>query len=343
MIKKGTATIKDVAERARVSPSTVSRVISNSPRISNKTKEKIHAIMDEMGYYPNAIARSLAKNRTGTIGVILPTTSEDVFLNPFFPEALRGITKAAASVELDILISTNLDKKGELKVIENFIRSSKVDGIILMSNKLDDECIEYLYSIDFPFSLIGTPNTHMEKINHVDNDNLLAAFELTKHMISIGRKRIAMIAGEESLIMTQKRIQGYKKALEEEGLVFDESLIFMGSFDEKTGREYGKTIASMKDMPDGIIVTDDLVAYGALRSIEELGIKVPADIAMASFNNSILSQYANVPLTSVEINSAELGSKAIELLVDAIDKGVRGRRIITPYTIYMRKSTQNNA
>ena len=343
MIKKGTATIKDVAERVGVSPSTVSRVISNSPRISNKTKEKIHAIMDEMGYYPNAIARSLAKNRTGTIGVILPTTSEDVFLNPFFPEALRGITKAAASVELDILISTNLDKRGELKVIENFIRSSKVDGIILMSNKLDDECIEYLYSIDFPFSLIGTPNTHMEKINHVDNDNLLAAFELTKHMISIGRKRIAMIAGEESLIMTQKRIQGYKKALEEEGLVFDESLIFMGSFDEKTGREYGKTIASMKDMPDGIIVTDDLVAYGALRSIEELGIKVPADIAMASFNNSILSQYANVPLTSVDINSAELGSKAIELLVDAIDKGVRGRRIITPYTIYMRKSTQNNA
>ena len=93
MIKKGTATIKDVAERARVSPSTVSRVISNSPRISNKTKEKIHAIMDEMGYYPNAIARSLAKNRTGTIGVILPTTSEDVFLNPFFPEALRGIMR----------------------------------------------------------------------------------------------------------------------------------------------------------------------------------------------------------------------------------------------------------
>lgn len=337
--KKGTATIKDVAERAGVSPSTVSRVISNSPRISKATKDKINTIMDEMGYYPNAIARSLAKNRTGTIGVILPTTSEDVFLNPFFPEALRGIAKVAARVNYDILISTNLNKNGELKVIENFIRSSKVDGIILMSNRLDDECIDYLYNLDFPFSLIGTPNTNLEDINHVDNDNLLATYELTKHMISIGRKRIAIIAGDENLIMTQNRIFGYKKALEEEDLVFDESLVFMGSFDEETGRNYGEIIARLKKMPDGIIVTDDLVAYGALRTLEERGIKVPEEIAIASFNNSILSQYANIPLTSVDINSAELGEKAMDLLVDAIDKGVRGRRIITPYTIYKRKST----
>lgn len=339
MIKKGTATIKDVAQRAGVSPSTVSRVISNSPRISKETKEKIRAIMDEMGYYPNAIARSLAKNRTGTIGVILPTTSEDVFLNPFFPEALRGIAKAAGRVNYDILISTNLDKKGELKVIENFIRSSKVDGIVLMSNRLDDDCIDYLYNLDFPFSLIGTPNTNLEDINHVDNDNLLAAYELTKHLISIGRKRIAIIAGEENLTMTQNRILGYKKALEEEKLPFDKSLVFMGSFDEDTGRKYGEIIGSLKNKPDGIIVTDDLVAYGALRTIEELRIRVPEDIAMASFNNSILSQYGNIPLTSVDINSAELGEKAVDLLVDAIDNGVRGRRIITPYTIYKRRST----
>ncbi|TJX15656.1 LacI family transcriptional regulator [Tissierella creatinini] len=339
LIKKSTVTIKEVAKRAGVSPSTVSRVISNNPRISKATTERIRAIMDEMGYYPNAIARSLAKNMTGTIGVILPTTSEDVFLNPFFPEALRGIAKIASKNNYDILISTNIDKKGELKIIENFIRGSKVDGIILMSNKLDDECIEYLYNIDFPFSLIGTPNTHLENINHVDNDNLLATYELTKHMICIGRKRIAIIAGEENLTMTQNRIQGYKKAIEEEGLVFDTSLVFMGSFDEKTGSQYGKVIANMKDMPDGIIVADDLVAYGALMAIEELGIKVPEDIAIASFNNSILSKYGNIPLTSVDINSVELGSKAMELLIDAIERGVRGSRIITPFTIFKRRST----
>ena len=338
--KNGNVTVNDVAKKAGVSTSTVSRVISDNPRISNSTKEKVLKIMEELGYYPNANARSLARNKTGTIGVIMPTTSEELFLNPFFPEALRGVVKGASNTGYDLLLSTNTEKDEELKIIQNFIRGSKVDGIILMSSKIDDECINYLRSINFPFSLIGSPHSFTEEINHVDNDNFMAAYELTSHLINIGRKTIAMIAGDKSLMVTKKRVEGYRKALLESNLDFQEDLLLMGSFDEETGFKYGKEIADMENRPDGLIITDDLVAFGAVRLFESLNISIPEDIAIASFNNSILSTYSNTPLTSVDIHAVELGRQAMNLLIDTMSSSDKGKKIVIPYKIYKRKSTE---
>lgn len=340
MKKRNTVTIKDVAKKAGVAPSTVSRVISQNSRISQETTDRVLKCMKELGYYPNAIARSLANQKTGVIGVIMPTTSEDVFLNPFFPEALRGIAKGASKTGYDLLLSTNSEKDEELKIIQSFIRGSKVDGLILMSSKVDDECIEYLCSIDFPFSLIGSPEGNSEKINHVDNDNYMAAYELTRYLSMIGRKRIAMIAGDEKLTVTKKRVEGYKKALEESNLPFKQEMFFTGSFDEKTGYKYGSIIANLEPRPDAVIVTDDLVAFGTVRVFENLGVRIPEDIAVASFNNSVLARHSSVPITSVDVNAAILGNESMKLLVEAIENGVRGNKIITPYTIYKRKSTE---
>lgn len=340
MKKKNSVTIKDVAKKAGVSPSTVSRVISQNSKISKETSDKVLKCMKELGYYPNAIARSLANQKTGVIGVIMPTTSEDVFLNPFFPEALRGIAKGASKAGYDMLLSTNYEKDEEINIIQNFIRGGKVDGIILMSSKVEDECIDYLCSIDFPFSLIGSPYSRSHKINHVDNDNYMAAYELTRYLTSIGKKNIGMIAGDENLTVTRKRVEGYKKALEESNLLFKDELLFTGSFDEKTGYKYGSIIAKMDSPPDAVIVTDDLVAFGAMRIFEKLEVRVPQDIAVASFNNSVLSRYSNIPITSVDINAATLGYESMKLLVAAMEKDIRGNKVITPYTIHKRKSTE---
>ena len=340
MNKYNQVTLNDVAKMAGVSPSTVSRVISNSPKISDATKNRVLKCMDELGYYPNAIARSLARKKTGNIGVIMPTRTEDIFLNPFFPEALRGILKGASNKGYDILLSTNTGKDDELKRIKTFIRGSKVDGIILMSSKMNDECIEYLSSIKFPFSLIGSPYDFIEKVNHVDNDNYMAAYELTRYLTIIGRKRIAMIAGDDKLIVTKKRIEGYIKALEESNISFDKDLLFIGSFDEKTGYRYGKNLLDLKPRPDGLIVTDDLVAFGAIQVFESLNISIPEDIAVASFNNSVLSRHSSTPFTSVDVNAYQLGKKSINLLVEAMEKGIEGKKIIIPYKIYKRESTE---
>lgn len=340
MKKKNSITIKDVAKKAGVAPSTVSRVISKDSRISKATSDKVLKCMKELEYYPNAIARSLANQKTGVIGVVMPTTTEDIFLNPFFPEALRGITKGASRAGYDILLSTNSENDEELTIIQNFIRGGKVDGIILMSSKVEDECIDYLCSIDFPFSIIGSPSRGGDRINHVDNDNYMAAYELTRYLSSIGKRNIAMIAGDEKLTVTRKRVEGYKKALEEGNLLFKEDLLFTGTFEEKTGYKYGSIIANLDPRPDAVIVTDDLVAFGVMRVFESLRVNVPENIAVASFNNSILSRYSNIPITSVDINAVTLGYESMNLLLDAMEKDIRGNKIITPYTIYKRKSTE---
>src|SRR5690606_29286054 len=153
---------------------------------------------------------------------------------------------------------------------------------------------------------------------------------LTNHIINIGRKRIAMIVGDIDLIVSKKRVKGYKKALMEAGIDFDENLLFSGSFDEKTGYDYARQISKIKPLPDGLIVADDLVAFGAVKAFENLGIDIPRDIAIASFNNSTLAKHSNVPLTSVDINAIQLGRKAMDLLVDAIEKDVRGKKVTIP-------------
>ena len=339
-MKNSPKTLADVAKLAGVSTSTVSRVIADSPKISEKTKLKVLDCMDEIGYYPNAIAQSLAKKRTGNIGIIMPHSEDEIFLNPFFPEALRGIVNETSKTDYDLILSTNAKLGEELLIIKKLIRASKVDGVILMSSKEDDECIDYLKSINFPFVLIGSPYEVEESINHVDNDNEKAAYELTKYLIDLGRKKLAFIGGDEKLVVTKRRIEGYKRALKEMHLDFDKDLLLIGNFNEKTGFKYGDKIANMKDMPDGLIVTDDLVAFGVLKVFESLGIRVPEDIAIGSFNNSILSKQSPVPFTSIEINAFELGKESINLLVRVIEDNVEGERIRVPYKIMKRDSTK---
>jgi len=339
MRKNKIVTVNDVAELAGVSPSTVSRAVSNNPRISKATRARVLKCMDELGYYPNANARSLAIKKTGTVGIIIPTTSEDYFSNPFFSESIKGIIKGASSTDYDLLISTNTEKGEELKIIQKFIGGSKVDGIILMTSKEEDECIDYLRAIDFPFSLIGTAFGGDEKINQVDNDNYLAAYELTKHIIDSGRNRIAIIVGDMNLMVSKKRVEGYKQALIDNNIDFREDLLFSGSFDEKIGYNYGEEIAKIKPLPDGLVVADDLVALGAARAFEDLGINIPKDIAIASFNNSVFAKHSNIPLTSVDINAMELGRQAMNLLVSAIEEETRGKKVSIPHKIYKREST----
>lgn len=339
MKKNKTVTVNDVAELAGVSPSTVSRVVSNNPRISKATRVKVLKCMDELGYYPNANARSLAIKKTGTVGIIIPTTSEDYFSNPFFSECIKGIIRGASSSDYDLLISTNTEKGEELKIIQKFIKGSKVDGIILMTSKEEDECIDYLLSMDFPFSLIGTAFDEDEKINQVDNDNYKAAYELTKHIIDSGRNRIAIIVGDMNLMVSKKRVAGYKQALIDCNIDFDENLLFSGSFDEKIGYDYAEEISKIEPLPDGLVVTDDLVALGAVKAFENLGINIPKDIAIASFNNSVFAKHSNIPLTSVDINAIELGRQAMNLLVTAIEEETRGKKVSIPHKIYKREST----
>ncbi|MFB0918975.1 MAG: LacI family DNA-binding transcriptional regulator [Clostridiaceae bacterium] len=334
---KSRITVKDVAIAAGVSTATVSRVISDNPRISQETKDKVHKVMEALKYEPNAIARSLASQKTGIIGVIMPVRSTENLLNPFFPEALRGIVQGASKYDYDILLSTNSKAKDETSAIKSFIRGGKVDGLILMTSSENDPNLIYLMETDFPFTVIGSDSGF--KINTVDNDNVKAAIDITEHIIRRGKKNLYFAAGDKTLNVTKDRLLGFKKALEKHGLPYSDKRVYTGDFNEESGKNIANKLLELKVRPDAVVATDDVIAFGLAKTMTDAGLKIPEDIAIGSFNNSILSRYSECQLTTIDINAYDLGDKAVEQVYEAISTGARNLKKIIKHTLIERQST----
>ncbi|QCX33025.1 LacI family transcriptional regulator [Caloramator sp. E03] len=310
-----TATIKDVAKIAKVSPSTVSRVIADSPRISKETKLRVEQAIKELNYHPNIIARSLANKSTKILGLIIPNTSEDLFKNPFFIQVMTGMSIYAQKRGYYIMYSYSKQEDEELKFLKNYSNSKLVDGFILLTSKKDDKCIEFLKKNKYPFVVVGRP----EDINNVlwvDNDNFKAMYNVVDMFIQKGHKDIAFIGGPKEFNMSKDRLEGYKKALEVHGIFVDDNMIVQETnFNEVCGYNAMSQILKYK-IPTAVATTDDLLAFGALRAISELTDK---KIAIAGFNNTPLSVYQNPPLSSVDINAEELGYCAAKLLIGKLE------------------------
>ncbi|MGV8145311.1 MAG: LacI family DNA-binding transcriptional regulator [Alkaliphilus sp.] len=312
-------TIKEVAKKAGVAPSTVSRALKDSFLISQETKDKITRIADELGYFPNEIARSLANQSAKTLGLVLPSSAQDSFLNPFFTSFIQGVTRCLEEQDYSLLLASARNDADELKRIMRMTHSGRVDGIFLVTVKEDDKNIGYLLEQDMPFVVIGDPKER-EKVLWVDNNNQKAMFEVVENIINLGHKKIAFFGGKQELTVTQRRLKGYIKALEKHGLEISEKLIIEANFQEDEGYVFTKELlAKYKDI-DAIVTTDDLIAYGVIRAVKELGIKIPADISITGFNNTTLARYLSPSLSSVEINSEKLGYNSTNLLLKRIRK-----------------------
>ena len=335
----GTTTINDIAKVANVSPSTVSRVVANNSRISRTTSDKVQKIMKEMNYHPNIIARSLASKSTKIIGVIVPGTTEKAFQHPFFPEILRGIGSVAYKNGYNILISSINDVGEEKRIAKEFAVGGITEGIILMTSRVKDPAVSELMKMNFPFVVVGRPQKDNE-VNWVDNNNFSIGYELTQHFIKQEHKRIAFLGVSKDYTVTTDRLQGYKKALQDNKLPIDEKLIIEGKFIDDTGYDLMKKLLDSRIIPTGVIACDDLLAFGAIKAITENGLCVPNDIAVAGFNNVPLSDYFLPPLTSVEVNAFSLGSKAFELLLASMKSEHKSfNRAIIPAELVIRKST----
>jgi len=306
-------TIKDVAKLAKVSPSTVSRVIADNPKISDGTKQIVYKAMEELNYHPNAIARSLANKSTMTLGLILPNTSEDLFDNPFFIQAMRGISVYAQKKGYYIMYAYSDNETEEVDFIKKYINSKWVDGIILLTARENDQCISYLQKVKHPFVVIGRPED-ADDILWVDNDNLSAMYNVVCKLIEKGHKKIAFIGGSFNLNVTKDRLEGYKKALIENKLSLDNNIILETDFSEFKGYEAMNNI--IKYNIDAVVTTDDLIAFGALKALKEKGLE---DVAVVGFNNTPLAEYQTPKLSSVDINAEELGYHAAKLLIDSLE------------------------
>ena len=333
-------TIKEIAKRAGVAPSTVSRVISNDSRISDATKQRVIKIMNDMSYHPNAIARSLVSKSTKTIGIIMPNSADKAFLNPFFPEALRGIINCVYNEGFCILITNGATKEEQIQSLHGLVRGRRVDGVILMYSSIEDPMLNELKNINIPFSVIGRPANY-ENVNYVDNDNVQASYDAVEYFISKGHKNIGLINGSMNLVVSIDRYEGYKKALAENNITMDEKLIVNGEFIVECGYEGMKKMLSIKNTPSAVLVTDDLISLGALKAINEFGIRIPQDISLISFNNTYIAQLASPPLTSIDVNAYELGFKSAEVLFKTLNNSLEVNKVLVKTEIKERSSVIN--
>lgn len=311
-----TVTIKDVAKEAGVSPSTVSRVISGNPRISEETKRRVRKVMEELGYHPNMNARSLVVKSTETIGLIMPRSAENTFINPFFPEVLRGIGAAAQERGYSLLISTGRNDEEKIETVVKMVQGKQVDGVILLNSRMKDPILSYLKKQRFPFVMIGRP---LEKnITYVDNDNIASAKEATHYLIEMGHRAIAFVGGNPDHTVTRDRLEGYKEALKEAGLPFSPSQVLHADFLEEGAYEAVRALLSIGQRPTAFMVTDDLMALGVISALKEMGFSVPEDVSIVSFNNVFLSRLSSPPLTTVDIGIFQLGFQAVQKLFERI-------------------------
>lgn len=335
-------TIKEVAKLAGVSASTVSRVISDSPKISETTKKTVREAMEELGYFPNAIARSLVNKSTNTIGIVMPESVESAMLNPFFPQILGGIAAAAHEQDYCILLSTGTTEEDKVQSLKEIITGGRVDGVILMySSSVADQALNLIQRLKTLAIIVGKP-LNQPDISYVDNDNVEAAYNVTTSLIKKGHKKIAFMSGSFRFVVFLDRLDGYAKALMENNLEFNREYITQCEADRKLGYEKAKQLLELKYRPTALVISDDVMAIGAIEAIKEKGLKIPEEIEIISFNNIPMAEIINPSITSVDINAYTLGYEASNLLIEKIKGTSDKKKIIVPTELHVRETTVNN-
>lgn len=332
-------TIKDVAKIAGVSPSTVSRVIANHPRISLATQERVRRAMKEMEYHPNAIARSLVRQTSNTLGIVMSRSAEQAFSNPFFPEVIRGISSVARQYQFSLLLSTSKGYQEEQAESLQMLRHRKADGVILLASRPSDRLIDQLEEGGHPYVVVGRVPGRPKAL-WVNNDNVEAARLAVTHLIEQGHREIGFLGGIPDLFVTQDRLDGYRQALTAAGVPYRPEWVIDTDFTLDAGYAAALSLIDRNPRPTALFAIDDVLAIGALRALREQGLHVPGDMALMGFNDDPITLCVDPRLSTVRIPIFELGARATELLIQRIRSPEREpTQVILPSELVIREST----
>lgn len=328
-------TLDEIGKLAGVSRATVSRVVNNYPHIKPAVRERVQAIITQTGFQPNLIARSLASDRSGIIGLVIPNTPRMVFTDPFFPTLIQGITQATNRLNLTLSLFLFQSKDEETRTIRSILNTSLLDGLIITADRKEDSFVPKFIEREIPFVLIGRPETNQE-IMYVDTDNVEGGYLATKHLIELGHRRIATIGANENTA-GDDRLEGYRRALHDCGYAYDPDLIAFGNFSVQSGYEAMKLLIPAR--PDAVFIASDTMALGALRAVREAGLNVPEDIAIVGFDDLPPAQQSDPPLTTVQHPIEQLGVNAVELLSSILnEEAAQPTHIILPSRLIIRAS-----
>lgn len=306
-------TIKEIAEMANVSTATVSKVLNGKDKyISEKTRQKILEIVEREGYIPNGIAKSLKIKKTKTIGLIMP----DV-MNPFFAELARGAEDAAEKRGYIVIICNSENRISKEEKYLNILQEKMVDGIIMTaSESIASHSIE---KCNIPIVLVDRDLEMDKPIGHITVNNEEGIFMATKYLIEKGCKNIGFISSKIVNKLSNERLEGYKRALEEHGFAVDEDKIYLENYNVESGYNGARYLLDKGDI-DGICCGNDMIAIGAIRSLKERGIRVPEDVKVIGFDNISISKYIEPPLTTIAQPIYEIGQESVKMLLSIIEK-----------------------
>jgi LacI family transcriptional regulator len=312
-----TATIWDVARRLNLSITTVSRALDGYDDVAEETRRLIVFTAQEMGYVPNQAARQLRRQRTDTLGYILPSDTPR-FSDPFFAEFIAGLADEASVHNFDLLVSiAPPDSDTEKSLYQRWIHGRRVDGLILNRVRLEDWRVEYMHQSGFPFVSFGRSYHDMD-YQAVQVDDRLWFNKLMQHLLSLGHKRIAFIGAPSKLRIQADRFAGYQDGLSEAGLSLDASLVMEGDLTAEGGFRAAEKLLSQKDPPSAITCVDDLTAMGVLHAARENGVMVGRDLAVTGFDGIVGFEHTQPPLTTVNQPIYQIARRLVLILAGQI-------------------------
>ncbi|NMM65424.1 LacI family transcriptional regulator [Clostridium sp. P21] len=309
-------TIKDIAQKSGVSLTTVSRVLNSSGYVKEETRKKVLSAIKELNYTPSAIARSLSKNKTNTIGVVIPEIN-----NEFYGEIIKGISEVADEYNLNmILCNTDNNIEKEVKALK-LLKEQRIEGIIITPTSVEDDFnSEYLITIE----QLGIPIVLVDgHVKYADFsgafvDNIKGAYDSTDALIKAGHRKIGIITGRMNSDAAQNRLKGYKKALALNDIPFDERYVFKGDYSEKLAYKLTKEMLSMENRPTAVFASSNRMTIGCIKAITEEGLKVPDDMALIGFDRIDILNSLGMNISFVDGPTIELGTIAMKILIENI-------------------------
>ncbi|KQW59725.1 LacI family DNA-binding transcriptional regulator [Variovorax sp. Root411] len=340
------ATIKDVALKADVSVTTVSHVVNDTRHVSAKVRERVELAIRELGYVPNAMARSLKSNTTSTLGMLIPNSS-----NPYFAEIVRIVEDRCFGAGYTLVLCNTDDEPHRQSVYLKVLAERRIDGLIVVSTGAgtadDDALAKQLHGLRVPTVLvdreIDDPACDLVETAHMQG-GLLAV----RHLLSLGHKRIACIGGPAGVMPSEQRIEGWRMALAETGATPDianaNALLWRGGFTSQGGYEAMHAILRTEQKPSAVFVCNDLMAIGALRAAHESGVRVPDELSIVGFDDIELSAYTSPPLTTVAQPKERIGALAVDMLLERVGGKRRdARKVVLQPELRVRASTARHA
>ncbi len=337
MNKQSEPTIHDIARELKISASTVSRALNDNPRISQKTKDKIKAVADSLGYRPNTLASNLRNKKSNTIGIVVPLINRH-----FFSSVISGVEDVAYKAGYNVVISQSNDKADKEANIVHSMFLNRVDGLII-SIGMQTDSFDHLKlfrkkNIPLVFFDRAVPEIEADKIMV---DDRAGGFKVTQHLIDQGYKRIAHVGGPQNLLIYQLRLKGYVEALEKNGVAYDESLVLTSTLTSEEGIVAVKKLMGQPQPPDAIFCANDTIALSAMIYLRDNGVRIPQDMGIVGFSSEPSSKVVSPPITTIVQPGFEMGQKAAELIIRQIENKEKKTfyTIVLPTELEIRDSS----